>query len=86
MNDSKIVPLHGAAVGNGQPVPRVIAILERVLAEARRGEIDGIAVAVSRPNDEIATDWEFGTATFRLVAAADYLRAQLIEEIRNVAR
>ncbi|MBS7703307.1 hypothetical protein [Chelatococcus asaccharovorans] len=53
-----IVPIRGMEVRPaGEPDPEMVQILEKLLAQARRGEIAAIGYAVVAPNTEIATGW-----------------------------
>lgn len=63
-----------------QPVPHVIELLERRLAQARAGEIRGIAVAVVDPGGEIETEAKHDGLSGNLLSGAvahlfyDYMR------------
>lgn len=83
--NNKIISLFGDENIIGEPRKDVIATLEKTLAEAKRGEIDGIAIAISRPNDRVSTRYEFGSASFRLIAAVEYLRHDFMQAMDDVA-
>jgi hypothetical protein len=83
----KIVGIFGqSVVAKGEPNKSIIELLELTLEEARRGEIDGISIAMSRPNDKIGNRFDFGTASFRLIAASSYAHADLLGEVQAVER
>lgn len=71
----------------GEPNPRVIAHLEAWLQAARRGEVDGIAIAASRPNGRISFNYYLGPepATFRVVAAVSLLDGDLKQTMNELA-
>jgi hypothetical protein len=61
--------------------PQVIALLEELLAEARRGEIVAFATAVIRPNREIGTRSSNPVGhRHLLIAGAVYLMSDLAQE------
>ena len=70
-------------VAPGQPNPTVVAKLEKWLAQAKRGEIDGIAAALSRPNNVTSIDYYLGPseATFRVIAAVAMLQLDVTQEV-----
>lgn len=82
----KIVPLFEDAnvTAGGSASQEVIDLLKLMLAEAERGEIDGIAIALSRPNDSIGSCWVFGSARFRLIAAVELLKGNILAHMRDI--
>lgn len=48
----------GGATPPGQPVEDIVELLERLLEEAKAGDIRGIAYAISLNNGCKATGWE----------------------------
>ena len=79
---SDVVPLFEGAVPLHQPNENLIAVLERCLAEAQRGEIDGIGIAISRPNDRLhyCFNVDRSGSIWRVWAAADILKSKLARE------
>ncbi len=76
--DSKVVPLRAGPVATGAAHPDVIELLERLLAEAQRGEITGIAVAHVDGGDMLMTNWAQGNSTVsRLVGVAALLQYRI---------
>ncbi len=72
--DNIILLYKDKATGNGfDSDPAIVDMLETFLAEAKKGEIDGLAIAVSRPNDSITTGIQYGRSMFRLAAAVNLL-------------
>ena len=71
----------------GKAYPAVVAKLEGYLEQARRGEIDGIALAISRPNGRVVTDYNLGPepATFRVVAAVTLMHSDMCAVMNDVA-
>ena len=51
------VPLKVASAG--EPVPEIVELLDRLLGEARSGELRGIGYAVIR-GGRVATGWHWG--------------------------
>jgi len=75
----------------GAPIPNalnaeVVALLRKYLGQAERGEIDAVAIAASRPNDTIASGYEFGLASFRLCGAVMWLHSQIIDCMNDVSK
>ena len=68
-----VVALQPGRVLPGQADQAIVEMLERFLGEARRGEVDGIAVAISRPNNVTCTGFWFGEAGHKLTAATAML-------------
>ena len=57
----KVTSLFGGAVsGANQPVPQVVAFVERLLARAKSGEMRAIAVTYVRGNDLPSEGWQRG--------------------------
>ena len=82
MSSEKIIPLFSKSdveVATGDAPADIIELLKTTIEEAERGEIDGIGIAISRPNDTIGTRWIFGSANFRLIAAVSILHANLMQ-------
>lgn len=78
MSDVRVVSLRGEPIG-GQVNDDIVAWLESALDQAKRGEIDGLAVAVSRPNDKVDWQWIFGSNGFRLLAAISIMQHEAVE-------
>lgn len=58
VNDApKVVGIHGA-VPAGEPVPHIVARLERLLEDARSGELRALACACAYRDGHITTGWE----------------------------
>lgn len=53
----KVVSLNPDAIAPGDVNAEVVELLEKYLAQAKRGEILGISVAMNRANGHIATEW-----------------------------
>ena len=71
--------------GASEPNEAVIEALEGVLEEARAGKVDGIAIALSRPGDAIATRYVFGNSGFRLFAALTHVQYQMAAYVDDIA-
>ena len=54
---AEIKAIHGGHVP-GQPCEAIVETLERMLAEAKRGDITAIAYATVRGNGVIGTGWD----------------------------
>ena len=66
---AEIKTIHGGRIP-GEPSAIVIETLERLLADARRGEVIGFAYAIVRPNGEQATGWDGEGGSRHTVASA----------------
>lgn len=83
-----VVPLYGAAPPSGEPDQEIVEMLERYLDQAKRGEIDGLAVALSRPNGNGLTEWvcNRGDATHTLHSSAVRLAHEMTALLSEQAR
>ena len=78
MNEKNIVALFDHVTPpEGGAHPEIIERLEKFLEQARRGEIDGIAIAISRPNDTVRASYHFGSSSFRLFGAMAHLQNEM---------
>ena len=85
MSEKKVVALFEWDRDHESPViPEIVSTLERFLEEAKRGEIDGIAIAISRPNDTVRASFHFGTSSFRLFGAVAFLQRDLTNALQCV--
>lgn len=86
MSDNVIGLRDASYVPPGSPDPQLVSKLEGYLEQAKRGEIDGVAIAVSRPNGRVATDFNLGmeAATFRVVAATGLLHHDVCAAMNDV--
>lgn len=78
-SETNVVPLTPGRLLKGEPDPNVIELLEKFLEQARRGEVDGIAIAASRPNDMTATAFWFGNCGHRLTAAVSMVQFDVMK-------
>ncbi len=83
MSEKKVVALFDCYRDHESPViPEIVSMLERFLDEAKRGEIDGIALAISRPNDTVRASYHFGPSSFRLFGAVALLQGDLLNALQ----
>lgn len=75
---AEVVSLHCGSMATNEPCADVIDLLEQYLAEARRGEIIGIALAVVDGNNSLATQWCSGRADRHFVLAATVLLQDMV--------
>lgn len=66
---SKVIGLFGSAPGV-QPDPKIVARLEDLLEQAKRGEIKALAYATVKGNEDISGGWEVGTNMLNLTSAS----------------
>lgn len=81
-----IVPIRPLPKGivAGSPVNKsVVALLEKYLDQARCGEINGIAVALSRPNGEINSFWSSTDAQHKVMAAIACLQWEYARDMMD---
>lgn len=55
--------ITNAHLGTGEPCKDVIELLEKLLEEAKRGEITGIATALVFANNNVGHNWSSGCAS-----------------------
>lgn len=68
---NNVIPLGGSAfLGVERLNPDVTAFIQNLSEMAARGEILGIAVAITTAANSVTTDWEGGTAPANLMVAA----------------
>lgn len=53
----KVIALNPDALAPGEVDAEIVELLERYLAQAKRGEVTGVGIVVCRPNDHIGTEW-----------------------------
>jgi len=66
---AEVVGLPGIAARTFEPDAEVVEFLELLLAQAKAGDIVGIAVATIGPQESMGTGWK-GNASIRTTAAA----------------
>lgn len=86
---AKLYAFPGVAIPDrpvgAQPQPHVIAMLENLLARARTGDLQAIAVSFVNADRSVADDWRHGSnTTHELIAGVAYLQARIMSTaIRN---
>ena len=83
-----VVPIRPLPKGlaAGSPInDSVVALLEKYLEQARRGEINGIAVALSRPNGAINSFWSSTDAQHKVMAAIACLQWEYARDMMESA-
>ncbi len=77
------VVVHAVAIGVAEPpsaVPSVVEAIEQHLADARRGEILGVAIVSSRRGRCVGHGWTLGDGVMAdLIAGTVWLQRQLSE-------
>lgn len=68
---SNVVPLpgHPLCPAPGQSDPKIVRQLERLLEEAKDGQIVAFAYCLYRPTDITAHGWTYGAFGFHLASA-----------------
>jgi hypothetical protein len=59
-----------AHISTGEPCADVVEMLKKLLAEAKRGEVIGLAVAWVHGNNDVSAKWASGCADGNLLMAA----------------
>jgi hypothetical protein len=79
MMTAEVISLRGDA-RDGEPDEEIVERLEGLLAEAKSGQLTGMAYAVTRPGDSVGTGWAgmYGT-TFSLGGAILMLQLRYSE-------
>ena len=62
----------------GEPDAAIIALLENVLAEAKAGKIESVAVATVEFGEEIGTMFNVGTSWLKLLGSVAALQHELV--------
>lgn len=76
MND-KVISLKGGPLP-GKPNPDIIASLERLLEQAKAGDLIGLAYATVRTNDVSASGWDGMSCRNSLGMAISYLQHRYV--------
>jgi len=73
----KVAPLFEGLSPEGVPKPRIVAILEEALKEAKAGNVESLAIAYPRFSGGTTTDWENAQNTLRSIGAVSHLLARM---------
>lgn len=73
---SNIKSIDGRTV-EGQPVARVVDLLEKALARAKTGELRSVAIAGVLGNHDATTAYEHEDHIFALLGSVSYLQARI---------
>lgn len=74
---SKVAPLFEGLSPEGVPKPRIVAILEEALKEAKAGNVESLAIAYPCFSGATTTDWENTQNTLRSIGAVSHLLARM---------
>lgn len=77
MSNNKVVSLKAGTTPEGQPVERVVQLLENALKRAKSGELRSIAIAGVCGNHDATTAYEHEDHIFALLGALNYLQARI---------
>lgn len=77
---AKVVSLGPVEITENGGYPGVVAFVESLLEEAKRGEIESLAIVKARPSGKIATDYTASMNVFGLVAGAFTIQFDLTKE------
>lgn len=84
MSENKVIALFDYILCRQDAVhPEIIESLEKFLAQSKRGEINGIAIAISRPNDTVNAYYHFGSSSFCLFGAVAHLQNDLMLSLQR---
>lgn len=76
---NKVVGILGN-VAPGEPVPSVVALLEKVLEQAKRGEITAVAIATVQPDGCAWNDWAHKAEYYALLGSLARLQQRLVSD------
>lgn len=76
---SNVHLMPGGAVPENEPVPGAIELLERLLAQAKSGELRAVAVAVCVGHRRVITDWHSNNEYFTLIGGVGWLHHRMLE-------
>lgn len=84
MSDSGFKPVFAKA----SPAKGVVDVLEAALERAKRGEIQGVAVAMSLTERTVATDfvWAEGVSEFQLLGVVHAMADRMVGVINDPDR
>ena len=74
---NKVVGILGN-VAPGEPVPTVVALLEKVLEQAKNGEITAVALATVQADGCCWNDWAHKAEYFTLLGSLARLQHRLV--------
>lgn len=73
----KVRTLFDGLAPEGVPKPEVLAILEEALEEAKKGNVESLAIAYVRFSGGTTTNWENAQNTLRAIGAVSHLLARM---------
>lgn len=76
---SNVKSINGSVI-QGEPNPRVVALLEQQLEAARRGEVSGVAIATLSPDGCAGALWAHQSEYFSLIGAVARLQYKLLDD------
>lgn len=74
---SNVKAINGHIVP-GEPNPQVVALLEKALDEARKGEISAVAIATLSPDGCSYSEWAHKADYYALLGAVARLQQRLV--------
>lgn len=75
----KVISINGGVI-HGEPNPKVVALLEEVLEQARKGEITAVAIATLAPDGCADSNWAHQAEYFSLIGAVARLQHRLLSD------
>lgn len=76
--EPKVISMGHIARSPDGGYPEVVADLEAIVAQARRGEIQSFAILMMRPNGTISTQFTPTIEAHKLVAGCEYMKHDMI--------
>jgi hypothetical protein len=76
--EPKVISMGHIARSPDGGYPEVVANLEAIVAQARRGEIQSFAILMVRPNGNISTQFTPTIEAHKLVAGCEYMKHDMI--------
>lgn len=76
---SNIHQLPGVAINEADPVQGSIELLERLLAMAKDGTLRSVAVAFTKNERGIVTDWHNNDEFFTLIGGVAWLQQRMLD-------
>jgi len=76
---SNVRQLPGVAINESEPVPGTIELLESLLVMAKEGTLRSVAVAFTKHERQIVTDWHSNNEFFTLIGGVAWLQKRMLD-------
>ena len=78
MTELSVVPFP---VASGEDQVKVVELLRDLLTQAERGDVEGVAIAIVRPDQSFTTAWSATRFGSRLAGVIAYLQHRYCNEL-----